>query len=255
VRKTSAAAPPSDAPWLIRRLSIRDWDPGEERWSVPEPIQECDVAIVLGGGAKTLRAANLCRLAGKPLVPITALGGAAAEVFRTELARFADVYEGRVAHDEYALLDTQGGADFAVTAADAVRLAERLAVGSSVFVVMAFRAELDDTFRTIQAVCKAHGLACARTDKDPTTTRIYQRIVGGIRRAALVVADVTIQTPNVYYELGYAEALDRPVVVIARQGTELPFDTRDIPTTLFRDQAQLEAALDGRFAALLDTAR
>lgn len=72
---------------------------------------------------------------------------------------------------------------------------------------MAFREESEDTFSAIKEVCEERGLKWARTDQDPTTNRVYQRIVGGIQRAAFVIADATIPTLNVYYELGYAEAL------------------------------------------------
>jgi hypothetical protein len=72
--------PPEDVQWLLRKLSINDWDPAEQGWDLPEPVKACDVAIVMGGGLKTLRAVHLCRLAMKPIVPITALGGAAVEV-------------------------------------------------------------------------------------------------------------------------------------------------------------------------------
>ena len=242
---------PEHVPWLVRRLPFRDWDPGQENWSVPEPIQCCDVAIIMGGGPKTLRAANLCRLAKKPLVPITALKGAAIEVFATELARFVEFYEGRVSRDQYSLLDTQNPGDFAGITREAVRLATQLAVGNLVFIVMAFREESEDAFTAIKEVCKERGLKWCRTDQDSTTSRVYQRIVIGIQRATFVVADVTVGTLNVYYELGYAEALGKPVVVIAKEGTELPFDTRDIPTTLYRNQTRLKALLGERIDGLV----
>jgi len=248
---TKGVDPPEDAQWLVRKLSIRDWDPGEERWSVPEPIQFCDVAIILGGGPKTLRAANLCRLAHKPLVPITALRGAAVEVFETELSRFSEFYEGRVSRDQYSLLDTQMRGDFAAIAREAVALASQLATGNTIFMVMAFREESEDTYSTIKAACEERGLKWDRTDQDPTTNRIYQRIVVGIRRATLVIADVSIPTFNVYYELGYAEALGKPIIVVAKEGTDLPFDTRDIPTMLFRNQTGLKQALSKRLDSLL----
>ena len=116
---------------------------------------------------------------------------------------------------------------------------------------MAFREESEDTFSAIKEVCEERGLKWARTDQDPTTNRIYQRIVSGIQRATLIIADVTIPTLNIYYELGYAEALGKPVVVVAKEGTELPFDTRDIPTTLFRNQTRLKAALRERIDGLV----
>lgn len=241
---------PDQVQWLVRRLPCRDWDPGQENWSMPEPIQTCDVAIVMGGGDKTLRAVNLCRMAGKPLVAITGLRGAAIEVFKTELGRFSDFYEGRVSRDEYSLLDTQNPGDFNAITRQAVLLASQLAVGNLVFVVMAFREELEDTFSAIKEVCKDRRLKWSRTDQDPTTNRVYQRIVSGIQRATFVIADVTVGTLNVYYELGYAEALGKPVIVIAKEGTELPFDTRDIPTTFYRNQTRLRALLGERIDGL-----
>jgi hypothetical protein len=242
---------PEHVPWLVRRLPVRDWDPAQENWTLPEPIQCCDVAIIMGGGPKTLRAANLCRLARKPIVPITALKGAAVEVFATELARFLEFYEGRVSRDQYSLLDTQNPGDFATITNEAVQLAAQLAIGNFVFIVMAFREESEDAFTAIKEVCKERGLKCSRTDQDPTTSRVYQRIVSEIRRATFVIADVTVGTLNVYYELGYAEALGKPVIVIAKEGTDLPFDTRDIPTTLYRNQTRLKAMLGERIDGLV----
>ena len=242
---------PEGAQWLVRKLPIRDWDPAEERWSVPEPVQFCDVVIVLGGGRKTLRAVHLARLANKPLVPITALGGAAVEVFEMELRRFSEFYEGRVSRDQYSLLDAQSHGDFSAIALEAVKLASQLATGNSVFIAMTFRDESEDTFSAIKDVCEKRGLEWNRTDQDPATDRIYQRIVQGIQRATFVVVDVTIPTLNVYYELGYAEALGKPILVVAKEGTELPFDTRDIPTMLFRNQTRLKEALSKRIDSLL----
>lgn len=242
---------PEQVPWLVRRLPFRDWDPGQENWSMPEPIQQCDVAIVMGGGPKTLRAANLCRLARKPLVPITALRGAAIEVFGTELFRFTEYYEGRVSRDQYTLLDNQNPGDFTAISREAVSLATQLAIGNSVFIVMAFREETEDAFTAIKEVCEQRGLKWSRTDHDPTTNRVYQRIVSGIQHATFVIVDVTVGTLNVYYELGYAEAVGKPVIVIAKEGTELPFDTRDIPTTLYRNQTRLKALLGERIDGLV----
>jgi hypothetical protein len=242
---------PADAHWLLRRMQIRDWDPGEERWAVPEPLQQCDVLILMGGGPKSLRAANLARMAGKPIAPVTALGGAAIEVFATELARFDIAYKGRIDRDQFLLLDAQCPNDLDALATEVVKVATRLAVGSSVFVVMAFRKELEDTLSSIEDVCRDLKLTLSRTDLDPSTDRIYQRIVDGIRRAAVVIADVTVPSLNVYYELGFAEAIGKPVIVVAKMGTDLPFDTKDIPTILFPSQKELKAVLGSRVAYVL----
>ena len=218
---TKGMEAPEDVKWLIRSLPYRDWDPKEKGWRMPEPIQSCDVAIVLGGGPRTLRASNLCRMAGKPLLPITALGGATREVFATELSRFSDVYAGRISKDRYSIIDSQKPQDFSHLATEVVSLAPRLVGGNSVFIVMTFREESEDTFSTIKDVVESAGLDWNRTDQDSSTDRVYGRIVEGIRRAALVVADVTFTSLNVYYELGFAEALDKQVVVLAKKGRSM----------------------------------
>jgi hypothetical protein len=204
----------------------------------------------MGGGPGSHRALHLCRLAKKPILPITAFGGAAEEAFATELDQFDEVYRGRVPKESYTVLDTQYPEDMGELASAAVELASRIVSGNSVFIVMSFKPETDDTFNTLCRVVEDFDFDWDRTDQDPTTARIYNRIVEGIKRAALVVADVTHESLNVYYELGFAEALDKPVIVIAKEGIELPFDTNDIPTILYPDQTRLEEKLRGRIQGL-----
>jgi hypothetical protein len=169
---------------------------------------------------------------------------------QTELSRFQQFYQGRISRDQYSLLDRQSPGNFTKIVNEAVQIASLLAVGNSVFIIMAFRDESEDTFSTIKQVCKERELKWDRTDKDLTTDRVYQRIVSGIQRATFVIADVTIPTLNIYYELGFAEALSKPVIVIAKEGTDLPFDTQDIPTTLYRNQTRLREALLERIDGL-----
>ena len=61
---------------------------------------------------------------------------------------------------------------------------------------------------------------------------------------------MTFPSLNVYYELGFAEALDKDVIVVAKKDVKLPFDTNDIPTIFFEDQTRLEEALRLRIGRL-----
>ncbi len=234
---------------LVRNLNVRSWDPGQPDWGTPEPLQECDALVVVGGGPGTHRVTHLSRLAGKPILPITAFGGAAAEAFHTELDRFDKVYKGRVSRDEYTVLDTVAPNDDEL-AATVVALVSRLVSGDKVFVVMTFRDESEDTYAAIERACRAFEFQPDRTDKSATTNRIYQRIVEGIERAAFVVVDATFESLNVYYELGYAEALGKDIIVVAKAGTNLPFDTKDIPTHFFTNYKKLEESLKDRIERL-----
>jgi hypothetical protein len=235
---------------LVRNLNVNSWDPGQPEWGIPEPLRECEALIVMGGGPATHRVVHLTRLVGKPILPITAFGGAAKEAFRTEWAKFESFYGGRVQRDEYAILDMAVSDEFDELARRVIALLSNIVTGNKVFVVMSFRRESDDTYGTIDRVCKAYRFEADRTDKDAATDRIYGRIVEGIKRAAFVIADVTFESVNVYYELGFAEALGKDVIVIAKKDSKLPFDTNDIPTTFFDDQTRLEEALRSRIGRM-----
>jgi hypothetical protein len=64
----------------------------------------------------------------------------------------------------------------------------------------------------------------------------------------LVIADLSRARPSCYFELGFAEALDKPVYRIAEHGTE-------IHQTSGRDAVTFYAGLDGFERALLDICR
>ena len=70
------------------------------------------------------------------------------------------------------------------------------------------------------------GFEAYRVDQDPGTDVLIAAIEEGIRRAAICLADVTTDNPNVWYELGYAFAAGKHVILTCcdeREGP-LPFD-------------------------------
>ncbi|MFD5846834.1 hypothetical protein [Streptomyces chartreusis] len=79
------------------------------------------------------------------------------------------------------------------------------------------------------------------------------RVVDEIKRAALVIADLSLERPSCYYELGLAQALGAQVALIAMSGTNIHQafgrnsvaefrDLRDYPATVRR--VLLNARLD-----------
>jgi len=79
----------------------------------------------------------------------------------------------------------------------------------------------------VPAIEKA-GLEPYRVDEDPRTTIPIDEIENGIKRSDICLADVTADNPNVWYEVGYALANSKPVVLICmnRRPTPFPFDVR-----------------------------
>jgi len=63
-------------------------------------------------------------------------------------------------------------------------------------------------------------------DRDPAVTVPIDAIETGIRDAVACVADITTDNPNVWFELGYALACGKPVVMIcsSTRASKFPFD-------------------------------
>jgi len=74
---------------------------------------------------------------------------------------------------------------------------------------------------------EAAGLDAYRVDYDPAVLVPIDSIEKGIRHAQICLADISADNPNVWYELGYAFASERPVVMVCSQdraGNKYPFD-------------------------------
>lgn len=98
------------------------------------------------------------------------------------------------------------------------------------FVIMPFASPIGGYFHHIYepAIRKA-GLRPVRADADIFGTgKIIDQIWSGINSARVLVAELTTRNPNVFYELGLAHALDKPVVLISSNGEDVPFDLKHI---------------------------
>ena len=129
--------------------------------------------------------------------------------------------------------------DWASLAGTVVSLAEDSATSNHVAAVMSYVQEgptavaLKNAYAAFQQVSREFGYGCERVEDKNTIGRIVPRILWQLRESAFVIADLTDLRPNVLFELGYAIALDKPVVMTAKRDTELPFDVRDMPTVFW----------------------
>ena len=87
----------------------------------------------------------------------------------------------------------------------------------------------------------AAGFEPYRVDRDSSADNLNEQIEGGIRRADACFADITADNPNVWFEVGFAIALGKPVVLICSSvRTRYPFDVHHRPVIRYR----LESPMD-----------
>lgn len=73
------------------------------------------------------------------------------------------------------------------------------------------------------------GLRPIRADTEIFGTgKIIDQVWSGINAAKVLVAELTTRNPNVFYELGLAHALQKPVVLVSSNEADVPFDLRHI---------------------------
>jgi hypothetical protein len=103
-----------------------------------------------------------------------------------------------------------------------------------VFVLMPFAPEFGDIYELgIKAACVDSGAYCERVDEQQFTESILQRLYNQIAKADIIVADMTGRNPNVFYEVGYAHALNKRVILLTQNADDIPFDLKHYPHIVY----------------------
>jgi hypothetical protein len=76
---------------------------------------------------------------------------------------------------------------------------------------------------------------CQRVDEQIFEESILERIYAQIAKADIVVADMTGRNPNVYYETGYAHALNKRVILLTQDSSDIPFDLKHYPHIVYKN--------------------
>jgi nucleoside 2-deoxyribosyltransferase len=93
---------------------------------------------------------------------------------------------------------------------------------------------------TFAPAVKTAGFEPYRVDEDARAEVLITSIEDGIRSAAVCLADITTDNPNVWFELGFAFAANRPVVMVCsneRTG-KYPFDIQHRAIIPYKTEAQ-----------------
>lgn len=100
---------------------------------------------------------------------------------------------------------------------------------ADLFVVMPFKSELTQIYQDhLTTVAKRLNLTVARADEIFSIRAVMLDIWTAICAAKLIIADCTGRNPNVFYEIGIAHAVGKPVILITQNVSDVPFDTHHI---------------------------
>ncbi len=230
----------------IINSELKDWELGGPSLRIPEPIENSDVIIIVSGFDGAQRAANWARIANKPILPIGEFEGAGKLIYSEERNNFLNSNVKNISLEEFEDL-AQKNISNEERAQSVLNLAERVNISKNVFAIMSFTDDpgLEDAYESFKEVCLKFNPSynCLRMDEITDIKRITPEMLNGIKNSAFVIVDLTLERPNVYYELGYADALDKSIIVTAKAGTNIHFDAKDFPIIFWESQTKLKKEL------------
>lgn len=113
----------------------------------------------------------------------------------------------------------------------------------TVFVLTPFHPEFEEDYLVIKRTCDEVGLSCFRGDESYFSSDIFSQMLRLIVSSNLVIANINGRNPNVLYELGVAQALDKPVILISRQPELLPIDIKSKRFLIYKNYDELRFEL------------
>lgn len=189
-------------------------------------VLSSDAVVAINGKQGTKEGIDLAFIAGKPVIPMPATGGAALEgwmEYEQEL-----VERLHLTQDEIAALNDSHNIHRAVSAC--LNILTRV-LRPQCFVAMPLAHPLPGVYGAIRTAAEDKGYQAIRVDQDSVSGNIIESIWGYIRHSDLVVADLTDANPNVCYEAGISHALGKTTLltVFSPDGKVpdyIPFDLR-----------------------------
>lgn len=102
-------------------------------------------------------------------------------------------------------------------------------IENTCFVVMPFDSLFQIQYeRVIRPAVEELGLKCVRGDELYSKPQVMSDIWRSIRTSRLIIAELTGKNPNVFYEIGLAHAIGKPIILLTRNENDVPFDLKSL---------------------------
>lgn len=119
----------------------------------------------------------------------------------------------------------------------------------TIFVVMQYTDEFDALYEEVlRPVCEDEFHYHTVRAKDRYTTNlVIEDITRQIQEAEIVIADITPDNSNVFYEVGYSHGLNKPTILLSdRKRASLPFNIAGFRTLFYDNTIGGKSAVEAR---------
>lgn len=115
-------------------------------------------------------------------------------------------------------------------------------------------AMLEDVRDAVQEVFGEFNIRAVRADDIEHEGRITDKVLDEIRTSEFLFADLTGTRPNVYYEVGFAHALGKRVILFRKRDTPLHFDLSGYNCPEYENLRDLKEKLRKRISSITNKA-
>lgn len=114
----------------------------------------------------------------------------------------------------------------------------------SVFCLMPFHPNYNKVYNSIMRATNNARFKCHRGDENYSAGEILRHSVELILKSQIVIAVLDGRNSNVFYELGIAHSVGKPVILIAEEKSEIPFDLNSNRFIFYNSSIELENKLE-----------
>lgn len=112
------------------------------------------------------------------------------------------------------------------------------------------QADLVDVVDTVRSIFLQFDIKAIRADDIEHEGQITDRVLNEIRTSEFLFADLSGTRPNVYYEVGFAHALGKRVILFRKSGTPIHFDLAGYNCPEYENLHDLKEKLTRRLVSL-----
>lgn len=112
------------------------------------------------------------------------------------------------------------------------------------------RSELEDAYNTAKRCFDKFGITAERADDIEHSGKITEEIISKIRSSEFLYADLSGARPNVYYEVGFAHAIGKRVILFRKSEESIHFDLAGYNCPEYKNFRDLENKIDKRLASM-----